>query len=251
MAKAPAVAFSGFNCHRVIGAIHNMATRISNMAKPTFTLEELSELFIPPPLQVYLRVAYEAVQPLYQQDLRVSLGNRRIEGHETAVSAINTAVRFTWSYDKSPSAFFVPHGLQTIQETASPELVEKFNDATNRMLRVSYEWGLVQWVFRSLNQPGYCSTPQQMRYIWPSILPILTQVAGYTPLVKELQVESARAGDKARAPTEVQPYLRTSYDIVTRAILLLENEASPRGGVFYSLESMLFELPEGLQIGGM
>lgn len=233
-----------------------IAIDLFNMAKRKFTAAELLDLFIEPSLRAPLTTAFSVAEGCgVHHELFVSL-----ERWSTDRFTARGQLYFQFTYSGTPDGFFVPfrlggrpnNPLHRCRTDADADLIDKFNDMVERVVRISYEWGLVLQVFKALNQPGFCATPHQLRYIWPSILPILKR-AGQSDLVKELQHESARAGDKARAPAFIQPHLRETYDIVTRSILMLGDETPGDGAgpIQVLLREPHFESVSGFNFPGL
>jgi hypothetical protein len=76
------------------------------------------------------------------------------------------------------------------------------------------------------------TTPAQVRFVWPAVVQLLKQSSPSHPLLAGLQRESPRAGDNARIPAEVQAFIKPTYDIVTKSILLQELADNPQAPRF-------------------
>jgi len=133
-------------------------------------------------------------------------------------------VRFYWDNRTFPLAFLVPNdagasedkAVREVQPDVPAETGAKFARMFKDVVEVSYRFGLVAWVFNQLNRSDVCKTPQQMRYAWPCIVPLMAK-AGYREDAAALAEPSARAGEKLVIPPHVHKHLKTSNDIVARA----------------------------------
>lgn len=211
-----AKAFSDSMAYQIERAIVMTGMRMLVLNMEEFSFDELKLLFVEPDKRDFLTKAYQATK------------GHNINNMELFAQApLNRCrIRFQWRYMDADGAFFVPRdegGLRihalTARADAPQELRERYEDMAERLERTSREWGLVRFVFTQLNQHGYCNTPPQMRYVWPAI-PTLLNYAGLGDLAKTLAQPSSRAGDKARIPAQAAPYIRETYDIVTRSILV-------------------------------
>lgn len=232
--RPPPQAFRGTTEYRIEHAIRSMANELFDHARKPFSARELMDLSLEPQYHEPMQIAFaENRGGDLSQHLYFSL--KQCAPPEVETSGF---LEFAWTYSEVPNGFFprfnwggsTAHPITRLLPSTSDYMRGKFADIADRLCRISFEWGLIMKVFRELNRPGYCATPQQMRYVWPSILPILKHCNGEEDWVKTLQHASPRAGDRARVPLEIQPVLAESYHIVTRAILILEHKAEPSMG---------------------
>lgn len=222
----PVKAFSQSNENQIQYTIANMGKKQLSLYAQSFTPIELAELFIEPDDRNALFRAYALAgdSVSHNHNLYVDLPWMKQWG---GIGLL----RFSWMTHEWKDAFFVPllqgaedtHALRGPRDDAPAELRDRYLNMAERMATLSYEYGLVRWVFLKLNQNGFCNTPAQMRWVWPPIVHILNE-AGMKQQALELAQPSARAGDKARIPTEVQPFIRETYDIITRGLLIDEKQ---------------------------
>jgi hypothetical protein len=242
-------AFSGSAESRVIASINRIAAKLYKMAKPEYSSAELLQTFIHPDDHHALTRTYELTRGLARtQTLSVDLKPWRRNEFD-----VEGTLHFDWTYDHDPQAFIAPiDNFAGPCPTCPDFLSHKFQTTLNAMLTIGYEWGLVRHVFDQLNKPDFCSTPQQMRFVWPSILELLRQYDPDSHMVKLLREESTRAGDRARVPPEIAPFMRSTYDTVTKSIFLVEQEPQDRMGtrITYHLRQLYFTTPAGMRFSG-
>jgi hypothetical protein len=157
----------------------------------------------------------------------------RILPHQTCVfgnASMATCIpsklilRAHWTYDTLPDGFITTE--PTCGEHNDPchhlngrppdELRDKFVGMAEQMVRVGGEWATVKWVLQTLQNKLH--TPQQMRYVWPAIYTLAT--AAKLDIAESLSQASSRAGTNAAVPKEVLPYIKPSYEVVSRSVLL-------------------------------
>lgn len=220
----PPRAFMGSNENQVVAAIRRMAIEQRWMAVRDITVEDLRQLFIPAEYRHSLKEAFSVAAPIYtDQTIQVPItlmGDNYPEGYPMP-SDDTLRAAFTWDRNSCPEGFFAMTQEYTpmIQHDAPQELVDKFLYVSDNLMRISYEFGLVNRVFHALNTNGYCNTPQQMRFVWPAIKHICDK-AGLKDLGNQLTETSARAGDRARVPMDVADYMVPTVNIVNRTTLL-------------------------------
>lgn len=213
----PPKAFSDSMEQYILRHINATGLRLQVMYMQQFTFEELKLLFIDPEDRSPLTHAYNRVRGnnIQTQQLFVNSPNG------------NCRIRFRWDWRATDcdGSFFVPKswGGQPSRpvvprDDAPKELLDRYNDMAENLERTSREWGLVGYVFDQLNQNGYCNTPPQMRYVWPA-LPQILRYSGYHNEARQVAEASSRAGDKAKIPHTAAPYIRETYDIVTRSLM--------------------------------
>lgn len=253
--RLPPQAFRGTTEWMIEAEIRNMATKLFDHARKPFEAMELMHLSLDPQYHSPMQVAFaENRGGDLNQHLYFSL-------KQCAPPDVETSgfIEFAWNYSEVPNGFFPrymsggspSHPVDRIPIGIPSQVRDKFYDISEKLCRISYEWGLIRRVFKELNQPTFCTTPQQMRYLWPPILPILKHTKHEDEWVRILQEASPRAGDRARAPAEVQPVLRESYQAMTRALLILENPVENRmGPIRYNVDQPKFRR-HGLEFEGM
>jgi len=236
----PPRAFRGSQESRIHGVINGIGVQMFRLIKPEFTPAGLLDLFVDPKYHHSLTEAFsESEGAGLTQRIYIDLKSSRVRCH----------LVFSWDYNKVPGGFFMRARYGGVERRALPGpraganavRLEQFNEMKRRLLQASYEWGLMRRVFDELNQPSYCQTPQQMRFVWPPILQLVKRM-GDEQLISMLQHESSRAGDRARVPEFIKPFIRPTYDIVTRSIFLTEHEAVDRtiDGIQYTLANPTF-----------
>jgi len=254
----PPRAFKGSLEDKLQAHIHAIAQKLYRLAKPKFTGQELGLLFVP---TQYRQMMHGAFALSHGADSHHNIFVRTASWSPDV--PCRGTLNFEWYFSTAPDAFYplrtwgatVEAPCTGPHDDAPADVREKFVETIRRMIHVSYEWGLVLRVFNELNQPSFCSTPAQMRYVWPPILQLLNGLeldAVDRRLITTLQHESMRAGDRARIPLPIQPYIRQTYDIVTRSIFLRDHEPNDEthGGITYKLRNMSFDLP-GLSFEGI
>lgn len=249
-------AFSGGSYMRVERGITVMADHCRQLDVVDFTCFELKELFIKEWQRDALTMAYDLQEggPLGQQNLYVQF----TDTHVRPSVWLKPRIRFRFDWPGVREGFLVPAKWGWSREfpakllkEAPPELAAKFDKVTSDETRHAYEWGLVRWVFESLNVPEHCTTPAQMRYVWPALVPIV-RAGGADELASSLSQPSSRAGDSASVPSWIAPYLKTTYDIVAKAVLLREvaREVPVEKGLTYKLHGPNFEISKGVSFAG-
>jgi len=252
--REPQPAFSGTKQHKVEQSITSYAFQQRRMHQESFTTEELKLLFIPEEWRRSLSQAYELTfaEPYGWQRIYVAFPNvQPLAMHKPRIS-------FTFNYDQNNTGFLVPSvGYKVdspahVLESAPPELVERFNELVRHETQVSYEWGLVRWVFRELNKVEWCTTPAQIRYLWPCIYNLCRKQKSLEELAKSIEQASPRAGDKAKCPPWAIRHLKESYDVVAR-IALMDNlpvlDAIP-ATVSYELVNPTFQVNDRIEFQG-
>lgn len=219
----PPTAFMGSNYVQVDNAIRKLAMEQRHMATRFLTVEDLRLLFIPAHERDALKEAFRITEfDVVKQALTFSVPLMNDYPIEYGLADMSKPLMtsFSWSYSTCNEGFFVPRKYKArLQEDAPEELVEKLEYVTTQFARISFEFGLVRYVFQQLNQNGFCNTPPQMRYVWPAIRHIVDK-AGLKDLAPTLIEASSRAGDKARVPPLASPFLVHTTDIINRTTLM-------------------------------
>ena len=217
-APPPPRAFMGSNESQVQKAIRLLAREQHHMATRHITVEDLRQLFIPEHLRHSLKEAFQhgAISHL-DQSLEVTMlpweDHVLVEGQQLRAT-------FIWDHNDCPDGFFpLRERKHELQPDVTPELREKWEYVQQLVGQISYEWGMVYYVFTELNTNGYCNTPQQMRFVWPAIRHLCAK-AGLKELAAQLSESSARAGDRARVPALITDFMVPSVNVVNRTLLM-------------------------------
>jgi len=236
----PPRAFMGSAQNNVVAAISRAAAEQRWMVTREIDMNEIRQLYIRSEHREPLRLAFSEVEfNSIDQTLNALVGvpdDVRLADNQVPV------VQYEWDHNSAgESGFFVPKYAMkgaTFQPDAPQELVEKYQSINERLQRISWEWGLVRYVFNGLNKNGWCNTAPQMRFVWPAIRHLVGRFD--SKLEMSLVDASARAGDKARVPPELVEYMVPTVNIVARSLLIGEvnmNEKRPcvvkMGGLFY------------------
>lgn len=253
--KKDQVAFSGNYAYAIMNAISNVASKLLSLEYQQFTGDELLTLFIDPEHHDPLKQAWDLTKGN-------NVGTQVLYVKSEWAAQHNGVARIAlqWDYRNMVSGFFVPlkqggkpETAVSVRPEAPAELREKFTTMADAITRISYEWGMVRFVFQQLNQHGYCNTPAQMRYIWPAIVPLL-RYAGHTQLAADLTQPSSRAGDKARIPAAARDLIKPSADVVTRSLLLdmaSINQFAQRPEPHIRVNDPEYEVAPGVSFSGM
>ena len=213
----PPRAFMGHNEHQLRLAIKLLAREQRHMACRHLTVEDFRQLFIPEYLRHSLKEAFVAAAPDHLDnyiDVRVASPYAYADPNQHLVATL------VWDNKEAPDGFFALRGrTHELQPDVTSELSDKWTYVEHELSRISYEWGLVNTVFGSLNVNGWCNTPQQMRFVWPAIRHLCAK-AGLKELASQLVESSARAGDRARVPPAIHEFLVPTVNIVNRTLLM-------------------------------
>ena len=211
-------AFMGYSETKIQGAIRTLAKEQRHMACRHITVEDLRQLFVPAPYRHSLKEAF-GVAAIQHLDNHLEVNMVPWEDHKLGFDQKLTAV-FTWDHDECPGGFFpLRDRKHELQPDVSNEVREKWEYVQQLLGQINYEWGMVYHVFTTLNTNGYCNTPQQMRYVWPAIRHLVAK-AGMGELAGQLVESSARAGDRARVPTQIADFMVPTVNIVNRTLLM-------------------------------
>jgi len=243
------VAFSGYNLNKIIGAINQLANEQRHMAMRHLSIEDLRQLFVPAACRHSVKEAFQYNRPHIQDQvlvLHVASNDERI------VLSAPLKLNLRWDHDLNPEGFFAPRdGICIVQPDAPTEMIERLLQFQQDILRITWEWGLVRYVFGELNCNGFCNTPQQMRFVWPAIRHLVDK-ANMLDLGKNLIEASPRAGDRARVPGNVQPYLVQTVNIVARTLVVGPVDTVNEKRDFKLVVHMpTFRLPNGAQFVGV
>jgi hypothetical protein len=215
----------GSNENAIYAALRTLSSEQRTMAIRHLTVEDLRQLFIPAHLRHSLKEAFGVASPRFaDQELVVEVtmdnSERNLSGNDKLLAT------FKWDHTTAPEGFFVPReGRCTLQQDISDELRDKWNYVGDSLARISWEFGLVTETFKQLNTNGFCNTPAQMRYVWPAIRHIADKAK-----LRDLHLEeaSARAGDRARVPVQIQDFLVPTVNIINRTLLIDKVEPNER-----------------------
>jgi hypothetical protein len=227
----PNKAFSYADYNRLVSTVDMLAyTQLKHMVDD-FTADELRELFIPERHREALTHVYSVEEPnkayghIYV-DLISVLGTPELVFPEAKAHCVPTATVLGVKFDreKMPDGFVTPTPLCGVHNNPikglygkpTPELQAKFCDMMRIMVRVAGEWAAVKWVLGEL-QSGL-RTPQQARYVWPATYTLAA--AAKLGIAESLSEASGRAGNNAITPPQLLPYLKPTYEVVARSVLL-------------------------------
>lgn len=219
----PPRAFMGSNEQAIGFTLKRMAREQRHMAIRHLTGEDLLYLFIPAQHRQPLQEAFRITEfTSVDQRLEIDVPPLPYPGIEYSMNAgRGLTAEFYWDYTNCQDGFFVPrHYRPEIQPDAEPDRLERLAYVQRELGRISFEFGLVRYVFTQLNYHGFCNTPAQMRYVWPAIRHIVDRVEHMKDLATSLIESSARAGDKARVPPHIKPFLIPTCDIINRTLLM-------------------------------
>jgi hypothetical protein len=237
----------GSNENQVVAAIRRMAIEQRWMATRDITVEDFRQLFIPAEYRHSLKEAFNVAAPLYtDQTIQVPItlvGDNYPEGYPMP-SDDELRASFTWDRNGCPEGFFAmtKEHKPMIQPDAPQELVAEVRHVSDNLMRISFEFGLVNRVFHALNTHNYCNTPQQMRFVWPAIKHICDK-AGLKDLGAQLTETSARAGDRDRVPVDVPEYMVPTVNIVNRTTLLDKIEMTQEREFKLTVNDPTFSVP--------
>lgn len=215
-------AFMGHSEHMINVTLKRMAREQRHMAIRHLTCDDLLHLFIPAEQRQSLQEAFRITEfTSVDQHLEIQVPILPDYPIEYALTRTPLKADFAWDYGNCQDGFFVRRNLvPELQPDATPDQMEKIHYVFRELGRISFEFGLVRYVFQQLNQNGFCNTPQQMRYVWPAIRHIVDRADGMRDLAMSLVESSARAGDRARVPPHLKPFLIPTVDIVNRTLLM-------------------------------
>jgi hypothetical protein len=228
----PPKAFTQSDYHRLYHAVEALShTQMSHMYDD-FTADELRELFVPEVYRTALTTTYsiehehKANGEIFLSLLRCLPNRDSVFGDDPRALCYPKDVTLRVMFNRStlPDGFITPSpifGSHTAPITGlrgrpSTELHEKFISTMQTMVRVAGEWATVKWVLERLHNT--LKTPQQVRYVWPAAYTLATQAQ--LQIAEDLANPSSRAGNNAACPAEVMPYLKASYEVVARSVLL-------------------------------
>lgn len=225
-------AFSNSDYYQLIGTVDRLAhTQLGHMYDD-FTADELRELFIPEVYRNSLTETYRLHNDVEAHG-EVFIDLMKVLPHQVSVfdslaSCIpqKVVLRVKWDRGNMPDGFVTPVPLcgQMNRDGAVPglrgipneELHRKFVDTMQTMTTICGEWAAVKWVLSRLHSE--LRTPQQVRYVWPAIYTLAT--AAQLNWAAGISEASARAGNNAKVTADVLPYLKATYEVVARSVLL-------------------------------
>jgi hypothetical protein len=256
----PPRAFMGSAEVQCQAAIRKMAIEQRFLATRDITVEDLRQLFVPAEYRHSLKEAFSVGSQIHTDEELVIpvrlMGDHYPEGYPLpqVPGSGPLKITFTWDRNDCPDGFFVMKNMGKdaevmIQPDAPQELVDKWLYVSDNLMRISYEFGMVREVFNKLNVNGFCNTPQQMRFLWPAIRHIVDK-AGIKELAAQLVETSARAGDRARIPTELTEFMVPTVNIVNRTLLIDKVELIDRP-FKVTVNDPAFATPQGLTFSGM
>jgi len=225
--------------------VERMAHTQLGIAMEPFTMDELARLFVPKEylssLQLTYRLHndYEAHGEIYVSMKHMLTGTLEVfEERDALCVPLNATLFIKFNRKEDGDGGFVTpdpvfgtqqHPMQRLLgpclRPSTPEdqqLAERFVDMCALSLRVAGEWAMVNWVMTRLQNS--LRTPQQMRYVWPAVHTI-AKAAGLS-VADELAQPSARAGTNAVPARMTLPFLKPTYDVVARSVLLGDKAAT-------------------------
>jgi hypothetical protein len=240
-------AFSGRQRDALQAAVRNLARIHFNRARKQVEPGTLRQLFVPAEHREIVRKAYELAAPpgtvfelWYAHDTPFARGGNPVP------------FRFTWHAGRCPDGFLIPRSMrgtalkqltaEHIQPDAPAELKETFLATFMTLCDLSWRWGMVMYVLDHLAAAN--RTVAQVRFVWPTILPLL-RCAGCTDLAADNEQVSTRAGDKACVPQEIVHYIKPAGDMVARSFLI-EKGPVPNYPVQYDMQTTCFNDFDGV-----
>jgi hypothetical protein len=223
MTKKDTSVFGRHRAGEIREVVRDMRSKQIELTKEEFTAEELLDLFVHPDHQELMRQSYALVEPSGNM---VDLYTHHPVADEYGKSS--GYVRFRWHHRTLNDGFYVPHkkGAEerykvTVNGNAKPENIAKFSRVWDGLMDVEWRFAMVERVFASLN--GLLTTPGQMFYVWPCIMPLLRKAG--------MAEEAAKLERLTRAPVVALPdgvrsMLKETNDIVSAAFML-EDIAKP------------------------
>ena len=220
-------------------AIINLERKQVQLSMQDFTSLDLLLLFVEPEHRETLVKSYALVEPAgTTQELNVVVAR---PDYAFEPNGGRLRMTFVWHYLNCDHCFYVPHKAGASAETAvrvrddaPADLRDRFAQVCNDLIDVHWRFAQVLKVFDRLNKPGVCTTPAQMRYVWPCIH-TLCRLAGMSELANQISTPSVRAGDKVRVPNEVMPLLHPTNDTIARAMFLEGVEPNQKPPIGYVL----------------
>jgi hypothetical protein len=249
-------AFTGSTYQRLGAQIRNMANKARRLSWTDWTHTELMQLFVPAPWRDALELAYEVSEGESPQTLYAAVNSNPAVVQDGWVWR-DARFCFTMMFHRSTVGFVVPKqgrrpgNPACFQPDADPQLVEKYDDFVAQQTRISFEYGQMMFVLNQLNLS--CSTPTQVRYLWPSIVPLL-RMAGLDQMARQLIAPSSRAGDGADCLPVVRDCLKPSYETMAKAMILADVENSDRDAPainYAPYEDVFWNKHHGVSFGGV
>lgn len=221
-------AFSYKDASEIMDAMNSLRTRVLRTLKkkPTITYRELLQLIAPSEhIEILLNARQIGDIGIYTG---TSTDTRVITSHRDR----DVGVEFTVERDeKSPVMPRHPIWLDHFPENRG--LVKELVSCAKQFADVAIEWDEVEQCFRYLNE--VCKTPAQMRYLWPSIVGIMSASDGLGGLRASL-AQFVVPKSLPTLPLEVRAMCKRTAAVVTMALMLptLEHDSVPTPDVLIS-----------------
>lgn len=186
------------------------------LKKPVVTYEELLRLIAP---EDHIDVLMRARQI---GDIGSYVGNETTDRLICRHRGTNIGVRFEVN---GPNAPIIPRRCLWLDHfPCNRDLVAALVASAKEHADVSIDWGYVKMVFKYLNQE--CDTPQQLRYIWPSVLGLMSLNDDLGVVRQELMHNVVPRKLPTLLP-EVRALCKTTAATVTMALMLPPLESEP------------------------
>jgi hypothetical protein len=221
-------AFAGRDTSPIQGACKTLARRCLRTVTPfpDLTYDDLLNLIAPEEKHVFLRgVRHHAALGRYDA---ATTGFLSIDGDSIFTLKINGNDR---------DAPLIPRQAK-IQESwfNGSEKAEQFKRHLRERIEVLQDWGRVLTVFNGLND--ICTTPAQVRYMWPSVLALL-DVAGLDDLRSKIApFKVPGTGSLPPCPLPLRVAIKKSSTTIAMASLLpkLEDQEPPEQNVTIEIQ---------------
>ncbi len=157
---------------------------------------------------------------------------------------VDSAVAFSFSNVVKSTPMMPRDPRFQLLHNSNVQVYEEMIGYIQKRIEVAIDFGRVVATFEALNR--YCSTPAQMRYMWPAILPILSmnsELEGFRQAVATFRVPSKTPS----LPVEVRAACKTTAATITMAGLLppMEDDAMPTPDVVLDIRLSGSYLDEG------
>lgn len=211
-------AFTYKDTSRIEDAISTLCNRVKCTLKtPTITYREMLQL-IAPPEHVDFLLRVREIADVGRYGGRDS-GQLKIASHKGKDVSVEFSVT---GYEGTPAMPNGPLWLNHFPENRA--LAVELERCSREYADVAIEWGLVKTVFKYLNK--HCKTVAQVRYLWPSVLGIMSVKDDLDGLRRELTPLMVPR-NLPSLPQEVRALCRQTSAIVATALLLPPLEEEP------------------------
>lgn len=213
----PKTAFNDINTKAIEEAILRLSRRVKcTLSTPTLSYKEMLTLIAPTDQVEFLLHVREIadIGPYAARDTDAMLF--------TVFQKKEVRIEFGVSGDEGSPVMPRRPWIRNISETTS--LITALNKSAHDFAGVAIEWGHVMTVFRVLNT--ICKTPAQVRYLWPSIVGIMSVNQDLDDARESIAVHTVPR-TLPKIGLRLRKLCRDTSGIVATALLLprLENEA--------------------------